>query len=92
MKKSIGFRFDGNNIMGMGHAFRCLNIIEELQAEDVECVVIAKDYPDVVQVLDEKNIKVHKIKKNLSLEEEVTVINKICEESSIDTIVIDNYR
>jgi len=92
MKKVLGFRFDGNNTMGMGHVFRCLNIIHELQREDVQCVAILKEYQEVLHILDRQNIRIYKINKKLNLEEEAVVINKICEKNSIDTIVIDKLN
>jgi UDP-2,4-diacetamido-2,4,6-trideoxy-beta-L-altropyranose hydrolase len=92
MKNIIGFRFDGNNFMGMGHVFRCLNIIEELRTEELECVAIVKEHPDAMDILDEKKIKVYKLKENLSVEEEAFIINKMCKENNIKTIVIDKLN
>ncbi|GAA3645925.1 UDP-2,4-diacetamido-2,4,6-trideoxy-beta-L-altropyranose hydrolase [Asaccharospora irregularis DSM 2635] len=92
MKKKLAFRFDGNNLMGMGHVFRCLNLIRELEISDIQVIVITKEYNDTVCILEKEKLNFYKIDNNLSVNEEAVLVTKICKMNSIDVLVIDKLN
>lgn len=92
--KSLLFRFDASSQIGIGHAFRCMAIIEELSLQGgIECIVIAKPLPKfITDKLISLNALIKLIKLNLSIENEVAIIESISNKYNSTAVLLDGYH
>ncbi|WP_166371136.1 UDP-2,4-diacetamido-2,4,6-trideoxy-beta-L-altropyranose hydrolase [Psychromonas sp. SA13A] len=94
MSELLLFRFDASSEMGIGHAFRCMALIEQLSLQDrVQCLVIAKPPPQfIVDRLNVLQASLVLLEVDISTEVELAVIEKECSARSAKAIVLDGYQ
>ena len=100
MKKQIVIRVDSGNIIGFGHAMRCLTIANEMKKNDYDVYVISNRERNNLSQLFLKNghkiihiktkkIGLKKINEIYDLEQTKKILKKI--NKKIDLLLVDNY-
>lgn len=94
MMKHILFRFDASSEMGIGHAFRCMALIEYFSLIDnIYCIVIAKSLPNfIVYKLEPLKAKVFFIDKNDASSTEIIEIKTLALRFKAKGIIVDGYQ
>lgn len=76
--------------LGLGHVFRCLNIVEFLKQNKIFFLV--EDFGGALDVVKNKNIKnAYYLKKNISLNQDIITTKKFLLKNKIDILVVDKY-
>ena len=99
MKKQIVIRVDSGNIIGFGHAMRCLTIANEMKKNDYDVYVISNRERNNLSQLFLKNghkiihiktkkIGLKKINEIYDLEQTKKILKKI--NKKIDLLLVDN--
>lgn len=84
----IGFRFEGGGAWGLGHVYRCRNLIAQLLKEGVECIVFSHFNEAIKTVFRE--IECEKIDlKSKNQEEEKKEMVVLLLQKKISTLVLD---
>lgn len=86
---NILFRFDGNNIKGLGHVFRSIHLIDNIiqRNEGHKCICIISHNEEVESLLKNKKIDYYVLKNQQA--SEILEVNDVVREQKIDTIVLD---
>lgn len=94
MKQALLFRFDASQKIGIGHAFRCMALIEQLSlVENVECLVIAKPLPEfIIKRLQALNAQLFLLAEQASCLIEFAQFDKLSEDFQTRTLVLDGYQ
>ena len=92
--QTLFFRFDASEQIGIGHAFRCMALIEHLSLIDgIGCIVIAKTLPHfIVSQLEALNAEVFLIDKIDTLHAEINEIKTLTSRFKSKGIIIDGYQ
>ena len=87
---SILFRFDASSKMGLGHAYRCMALIEQLSLiENISCLVLTQTLPDfIVRRLNDLKAPVYTFEND----SEIKQINEISKQSRSKAIMLDGYQ
>ena len=82
--KQLLFRFEADEKLGMGHAYRCVNIIKQIQATSTnKCIVVISNRSLIsIDLLNESGINYQIIENNNQLFDFVV-------EQKIDTVIND---
>lgn len=83
--KKIGFRIEGGKKWGMGHVYRCRNLIEELGRYDIQCLVYSHFNNAIREVLNTVSYKGIEI----TYEDELRFMVDSVNAEGLDTLVID---
>lgn len=88
------FRFDASSEIGIGHAFRCMALIERLTFYDnIDCLVIARSLPTfIVEKINELSAQLIMLHTSLTIDDEVAEIKAIAKSNSAQIIVLDGYQ
>ncbi len=89
MKLKIAFRADGSNVIGMGHIYNSLAVIEALQDYPVEIYFITKGFPESVAKGRDAGCQVEELDTNLTEEESFKETIKILKDKEIFFLVTD---
>ena len=94
MMRYILFRFDASTEIGIGHAFRCMALIEHFSLVDnINCIVIAKALPNfIVSKLKPLKANIYFIDKNHSLRSEISEIKALALRFKAKGIIVDGYQ
>lgn len=90
MSYPIIFRFDASTEIGLGHAYRCLALIEYLENIcTLECIVVARELPEYLQKkLNDFNSQVF----FLEGQDDLDFIRKLSFQYNSKAIVLDGYQ
>jgi len=86
----IGIDKLNHNATGLGHAIRCIRLIEEAKKHDIECFVISSDNKATKDFLSSKNIEFEKESKIADLRRDFDVI--VSDINYLDNHVFNSYR
>jgi spore coat polysaccharide biosynthesis predicted glycosyltransferase SpsG len=86
----IGIDKLNHNATGLGHAIRCIRLIEEAKKHDIECFVISSDNKATKDFLSSKNIEFEKESKIAELRGDFDVI--VSDINYLDNHVFNSYR
>lgn len=89
MKLKIAFRADGSNLIGMGHIYNSLAVIEALQTYPVEIYFITKRFPESVAKARDAGCLVQELDIGLTEEESFKETIRIITEKEISFLVTD---
>ena len=93
-KLKILFRTSGGMAqgkkLGLGHVFRCLNIVEYLKQHEIFFLV--EDFGGAIDVIKNKDVKnVYDLKKNVSLKQDINTTKKFLMNNNIDVLIVDKH-
>lgn len=94
MVDSFVFRFDASQSIGLGHAYRCMALIERINVDSsINVIVIAKQLPVfLIEKLQGINAKVHLLDKCFNVLQEIQAIDNICHKVNCHSIILDGYQ
>lgn len=90
MKFPIIFRFDASSQIGLGHAYRCLALIEHLALyRSICCLIVVRELPEY---LKEKLIAFNTTVIELKTDSELCEIKKLSQFYASQLLVLDGYQ
>lgn len=94
MKQTLLFRFDASTQIGIGHAFRCMALIEQFSLnKELQIVVMSQRLPTfIVNTLQGYGALLLGLQEQLSESEQITRVVQIAFSYSANTLVIDGYH
>lgn len=90
MKPQVFIRTDGNEMIGLGHVYRCL-ALSQMLTDDFECCLVVKDNPVIVAVIQLHDIPLRLIRADIPENEEIQLLQEMIQQKS-DILVLDGYQ
>lgn len=76
--KIVIIRVDGNDILGMGHLTREIDIAKELHKRQYKIIFITKEFPHALSLINKHKFEIIRLKRQyLSIEESIAEINGV---------------
>ncbi|MFT5635017.1 MAG: UDP-2,4-diacetamido-2,4,6-trideoxy-beta-L-altropyranose hydrolase [Cognaticolwellia sp.] len=97
MHKSILFRFDASSDVGLGHAFRCMALIEHIALSNndnkLQCIVIVNTLPEFIyQQLLTMSAIIYKLPEKITIKQEIMQVSSIKDKYKAQSLVLDGYQ
>jgi len=94
MLETLVFRFEASQNIGLGHAYRCMALIEKINIDRLfSVVVISKKLPSfLIEKLQGFNAKVHLLDTCLNVAQEIQAIDTLCKQTNCRSIILDGYQ